>query len=265
MNLSDCYFAREGKGDLFKFPPRKDPPQTDWHEYTVREVDLSAPVWDSYTMELSFVVGAAADEREMLVPGYTFDYEWYTTLLRKKSAQLIPYTVYLQSISSFRYHKRIEAAELTATYEVTDPEEVWQSLLKADTGRVRPIVSSMVDINRIGLDEMGIGVTNLYDTALMPQIDKEPRWFSESAYRSGHRFAENITFGMLPREVALQCVIPYTDEEQLRASLALLAQQVSRPGAMSLNESFGYYTHMSDCRLTRSHFAFTLWVQMDAF
>ena len=46
------YFAREGKGDLYKLPPRKEPPTNNWQDESGLECDLSEPLWASYILSL---------------------------------------------------------------------------------------------------------------------------------------------------------------------------------------------------------------------
>lgn len=262
MLPSQIYFARGGKSDLYKLPPRKDPPTNDWLDEQGLEVDLSTPLWSSYTMELSFVVGVHADRRHLGSPELLLDDEVKGILLQDKPSLYLPYRHRLQSVTSFELHKRIAAAEIACAYEILAPEEVWQRFSNTES-TVEPLMHQQVTINGRDLGTMGIGVVSYYDSALMPEELKEGKWLSDSLFRSGRELGSEKTLFTTPREVEVKCVIPYHQEErQLVASLSQLAKQLTKEGPQTLNGRNGYYTRMEECKLTRSGLYFTLYFQM---
>lgn len=263
MKLSEIYFARGGKGELYKFPPRKDPPRNNWQD-GVLEVDLTNPQWSSYPMELSFLVGMNSDKRFSLNPSQAYEGTIYTELLRKCTPRLIPYTVHLQSVSNFHYHRRLNTAELSCTYEVLNPTEVWRYIAtyKAD---VPPVAKQLVALNDTDLGDLGIYVLNIYDSALAPDVEKGVRWYSDSAFRSGRSiFKPSNSPHYEGREIEMHCAIAYKEESQLRATLGSLARLLlEKPQeALYLNGKSCYYTQMTDCKLTRHRFTFNLHFQL---
>lgn len=263
MNPNEIYFARGGKGELYKFPPRKEPPRNNWQD-GILEVDLSNPLWGSYSMELSFLVGIDSEVRTSLTRSDTFSDAIYTDLLRKRTPRLIPYTVHLQSVSSFRYHRRLNTAELSCTYEVLDPKEVWHYIAtyKAD---VAPVTKQKVALNDTDLGDLGIYVTNIYDPALAPDVEKGVRWFSDTAFRSGRGiFRTNELPRFEAKEVEVRCAISFQEESQLQATLGALARLLLKKPqeALSLNGNSCYYTQMTDCKLSNHRFTFSLHFQL---
>lgn len=258
MKPTDIYFAREGKSDLYKLPPRKDPPTNDWLDEQGLEVDLSTPLWSSYTMELSFVVGVHTDRRHLGSPELLLDDEVKGILLQDKPSLYLPYRHRLQSVTSFELHKRIAAAEIACAYEILDPREVWQRFSRAETPVV-PLMHQQVTINGRDLGTMGIGVVDYYDSALTPPPRKEGRRLSDSRYRSGRVYSDTPDLYTAPVEVRVECVIPYGHEEsRIVSALSLLSREITAPGVQDLNGRKGYYKEMQDCRLTGSRFSFTL-------
>ena len=244
------YFAREGKGDLYKLPPRKEPPTNNWQDESGLECDLSAPLWASYIMELSFV----------LVNEQSLSLQALGTLISKQFP-LLASNCLLKEVSSFKLHKQTKAVELTCQYEVLDPMQVWQRFGKVE-GEVPKMSRQRVALNGTDLGAMGIGVVDFYDSFLMPEKPKEVRWLSESSFISGRKLAKSTHLYTKPQEVQVQCVIPYSKEEQLTTPLSLLARELQKAGKQTLNDRTCYYKEMTECKLTRSRFYFTLYFQI---
>lgn len=244
------YFAREGKGDLYKLPPRKEPPTNNWQDELGLECDLSAPLWASYIMELSFV----------LVNEQSLSLQALGSLISKQ-CPLLASNCLLKEVSSFKLHKQTKAVELTCQYEVLDPMQVWQRFGKVE-GEVPKMSLQKVALNGIDLGAMGIGVVDFYDSFLMPEKQKEVRWLSESSFISGRKLAKSTHLYTKPQEVQVQCVIPYSREEQLTTPLSLLARELQKAGKQTLNDRTCYYKEMTECKLTRSRFYFTLYFQI---
>lgn len=243
------YFAREGKGDLYKLPPRKEPPTNDWQEEWGLECDLSTPLWASYPIEISFVV----KDYNTLQP---------SSELMANCSSLIPHKHRLQSVSSFEIHRSINTVELTFQYEVLDPMEVWQRFNQVN-GTVPQMPLQKVALNGTDLGAMGIGVVDFYDSFLMPEKPKEERWLSNSSFKSGRLLSESPSPYTRPREVAVECVIPHQGEETLLVtSLSRLSQELQKEGSQTLNGRPCYYREMGECRLTRSRLYFTLHLQL---
>lgn len=244
------YFAREGKGDLYKLPPRKEPPTNNWQDELGLECDLSAPLWASYIMELSFV----------LVNEQSLSLQELGTLISKQFP-LLASNCLLKEVSSFKLHKQTKAEELTCQYEVLDPMQVWQRFGQVD-GEVPKMPIQKVALNGIDLGAMGIGVVDFYDSFLMPEKPKEERCLSESSFISGRKLSKSTDLYTKPQEVQVQCVIPYSREEQLTTPLSLLARELQKAGKQTLNDRTCYYKEMTECKLTRSRFYFTLYIQI---
>lgn len=244
------YFAREGKGDLYKLPPRKEPPTNNWQDESGLECDLSAPLWASYIMELSFV----------LVNEQSLSLQALGSLISKQFP-LLASNCLLKEVSSFKLHKQTKAVELTCQYEVLDPLQVWQRFGKVE-GEVPKMSLQKVALNGIDLGAMGIGVVDFYNSFLMPEKPKEVRWLSESSFISGRKLAKSTHLYTKPQEVQVQCVIPYSREEQLTTPLSLLARELQKAGKQTLNDRTCYYKEMTECKLTRSRFYFTLYFQI---
>ena len=261
MNPYEIYFARGGKGELYKFPPRKEPPRNNWQD-GVLEVDLTNPQWGSYSMELSFLVGIDSNERTSLTPSDTFSEAIYTDLLRKRTPRLIPYTVHLQSISSFRYHRRLNTAELSCTYEVLNPTEVWRYIATCKA-EVAPVTTQRVALNDTDLGDLGIYVTSIYDFALAPDVEKGVRWLSDSAFRSGRSiFKTDDSTRFEDKEIEVRCAISFQEESQLQATLGALARLLLHSEELSINGNRCYYTQMTDCKLSNHRFTFSLHFQL---
>lgn len=263
MNPNEIYFARGGKGELYKFPPRKEPPRNNWQD-GVLEVDLTNPQWASYSMELSFLVGMNSDKRFSLNPSQAYEGTIYTELLRKRTPRLIPYTVHLKSVSSFRFHRRLATAELSCTYEVLNPTEVWRYIAtyKAD---VAPVIKQKVALNDTDLGDLGIYVLNIYDSALAPDVEKGVRWISNSAFRSGRSIFKTDDFPRFgDKDIEVHCAIGFKEEAQLQATLGALARLLLKKPqeALSLNGNSCYYTQMTDCKLSNHRFTFSLHFQL---
>ena len=244
------YFAREGKGDLYKLPPRKEPPTNNWQDESGLECDLSAPLWASYIMELSFV----------LVNEQSLSLQALGSLISKQFP-LLTSNCLLKEVSSFKLHKRTKAVELTCQYEVLDPMQVWQRFGQVE-GEVPKMSLQNVALNGTDLGAMGIGVVDFYDSFLMPEKPKGERWLSESSFISGRKLAKSTHLYTKPQEVQVQCVIPYRREEQLTTPLSLLARDLQKAGKQTLNDRTCYYKEMTECKLTRSRFYFTLYFQI---
>ena len=244
------YFAREGKGDLYKLPPRKEPPTNNWQDELGLECDLFAPLWASYIMELSFV----------LVNEQSLSLQALGSLISKQFP-LLASNCLLKEVSSFKLHKQTKAVELTCQYEVLDPMQVWQRFGQVE-GEVPKMSLQKVALNGIDLGAMGIGVVDFYDSFLMPEKPKEVRWLSESSFISGRKLAKSTDLYTKPQEVQVQCVIPYSKEEQLTTPLSLLARELQKAGKQTLNDRTCYYKAMTECKLTRSRFYFTLYFQI---
>lgn len=244
------YFAREGKGDLYKLPPRKEPPTNNWQDELGLECDLSAPLWASYIMELSFV----------LVNEQSLSLQALGSLISKQFP-LLATNCLLKEVSSFKLHKQTKAVELTCQYEVLDPMQVWQRF-RQEEGEVPKMSIQKVALNGIDLGAMGIGVVDFYNSFLMPDKPKEVRWLSESSFISGRKLAKRTDLYTKPQEVQVQCVIPYSREEQLTTPLSLLARELQKAGKQTLNDRTCYYKEMTECKLTRSRFYFTLYFQI---
>lgn len=243
-------FAREGKGDLYKLPPRKEPPTNNWQDESGLECDLSAPVWASYIMELSLV----------LVNEQSLSLQELGSLISKQFP-LLSSNCLLKEVSSFKLHKRAKTVELTCQYEVLDPMKVWQRFEQVE-GEVPKMPLQKVALNGTDLGAMGIGVVDFYDSFLMPEKPKEGRWLSESSFITGRKLAKSTNLYTRPQEVQVQCVIPYSREEQLTTPLSLLARELQKAGKQTLNDRTCYYKEMTECKLTRSRFYFTLYFQI---
>lgn len=244
------YFAREGKGDLYKLPPRKEPPTNNWQDELGLECDLSSPLWASYIMEFSFV----------LVNEQSLSLQALGSLISKQFP-LLASNCLLKEVSSFKLHKQTKAVEFTCQYEVLDPMQVWQRFGKVE-GEVPKMSIQKVALNGIDLGAMGIGVVDFYDSFLMPEKPKDERWLSESSFISGRKLAKRNDLYTKPQEVQVQCVIPYSKEEQLTTPLSLLARELQKAGKQTLNDRTCYYKEMTECKLTRSRFYFTLYFQI---
>lgn len=261
MNPNEIYFARGGKGELYKFPPRKEPPRNNWQD-GVLEVDLTNPQWASYSMELSFLVGMNSDKRFSLNPSQAYEGTIYTELLRKRTPRLIPYTVHLQAVSSLRYHRRLATAELSCTYEVLNPTEVWR-YIATYKAEVAPVTKQKVALNDTDLGDLGIYVLNIYDSALAPDVEKGVRWFSDSAFRSGRNiFKTNELPRFETKEIEMRCAIAFQEESQLQATLGALARLLLHSEELSINGNRCYYTQMTDCKLSNHRFTFSLHFQL---
>lgn len=263
MKPNEIYFARGGKGELYKFPPRKAPHHNNWQDGLL-EADLTNPQWSSYLMELSFLVGIDSNERFPLTPSGVFGSTMYTELIRKRTSHLIPYSVHLQSVSSFRFHRRLSTAELSCTYTVLNPKEVWHYIAsyKAD---VPPVTKQEVALNDTDLGDLGIYVTNVYDSALAPEVEKGVRWFSDSAFLSGRNiFKTDDSPRYEDKEIEVHCAISFKEESQLRATLGSLARLLLKKPqeALYLNGNSCYYTEMTNCKLSRHRLAFSLHFQL---
>ncbi len=243
-------FAREGKGDLYKLPPRKEPPTNNWQDESGLESDLSAPVWASYIMELSLV----------LVNEQSLSLQELGSLISKQFP-LLSSNCLLREVSSFKLHKRAKTVELTCQYEVLDPMKVWQRFEQVE-GEVPKMSLQKVALNGTDLGAMGIGVVDFYDSFLMPDTPKEGRWLSESSFISGRKLTKSTDLYTKPQEVQVQCVIPYSREDQLTTPLSLLARELKKVGEQTLNDRSCYYKEMTECKLTRSRFYFTLYFQI---
>lgn len=244
------YFAREGKGDLYKLPPRKDPPTNNWQDESGLECDFSTPLWASYIMELSFV----------LVNGKSLSLQELGSLISTQFP-LLTSNCLLKEVSSFKLHKQTKAVELTCQYEVLDPMLVWQRFGEVE-GEVPKIPLQKVVLNGTDLGAMGIGVVDFYDSFLMPEKRKEERWLSESSFISDRKLVKSTDLYTKPQEVQVECVIPYSREEQLTTPLSLLAGELQKAGKQTLNDRTCYYKEMTECKLTRSRFYFTLYFQI---
>lgn len=263
MKPNEIYFSRGGKGELYKFPPRREPLRNNWQDGLL-EVDLSNPQWASYSMDLSFVIGIDSNERFAMNPSQAYEDTIYTELLRKRTPSLIPYSIHLQSVSSFRFHRNLSTAELSCTYTVLNPSEVWLYIAtyKAD---VTPVSKQKVAFNDTDLGDLGIYVTNVYDSALVPDVEKGVRWFSDSVSRSGKSIFKTDDFPRYEdKEIEIYCAISFKEESQLRATLGALARLLLKKPqeALSLNGNSCYYTEMTDCKLSRHRFSFSLHFQL---
>ena len=215
-------------------------------------------------MELSFLVGIDSNERFSFTPSDAIESTTYTELIRKRTPRLVPYSVHLQSVSSFRFHRRLATAELSCTYTVLNPEEVWQYIATYKTA-VPPVTKQEVSLNATDLGDLGIYVINIYDSALSPEVEKGVRWFSDSAFRSGSNIFKTDDFPRYEdKEIEILCAISFKEESQLRATLGALARLLLKKPqeALSLNGNSCYYTEMSDCKLSRHRFTFSLHFQL---
>lgn len=250
MKPTDIYFAREGKSDLYKLPPRKEPPTNNWQDESGLECDLSAPLWASYTMELSFV----------LVNEKSLSLQELGSLIGKRFSSLSSNCL-LKEVSSFKLRKQTKTVELTCQYEVLDPMQAWQRFVQVE-GEVPKMPLQKVALNGTDLGAMGIGVMDFYDSFLIPDMPKNGRWLSESSFISGRKLVKSADLYTRPQEVQVQCVIPFSREEQLTTPLSLLARELQKAGEQTLNDRTCYYKEMTECKLTRSRFYFTLYFQI---
>ena len=263
--MSETYFARGGKGDLYKLPPRKTPPTNDWGDLDGLEVDLSHPVWGSITMDLSFVVGADASRRFTGDPGSVLDPAAWAALSGNAPTEMIPVRHRLREVTAFHLHRRSSLAELTCSYEVPDPMEVWALYEEPSLPAVPlpTLAPQRVTLSGVDLGEMGIGVLSYYDSALRPRSPKEGRYLADSIHRQGRILRPDKTPCLRAGVVEVACVIPHGgDERRVQGSLAMLSALITKPGEQLLNGRKCYYSEMTDCRLTRSRFYFTLRLQM---
>lgn len=251
--MSETYFARGGKGDLYKLPPRKTPPTNDWGDLDGLEVDLSHPVWGSLTMDLSFVVGADASRRFTGEPGSVLDPAAWAALSGDAPTEMIPVRHRLREVTAFHLHRRSSLAELTCSYEVPDPMEVW-ALYEEPSFPAVTLAPQRVTLSGVDLGEMGIGVLSYYDSALRPRSPKEGRYLADSIHRQGRILRPDKTPCLRAGVVG--------DERRVQGSLAMLSALITKPGEQLLNGRACYYSEMTDCRLTRSRFYFTLRLQM---
>lgn len=248
--------VESGREALFALPARRKPPMVDWQDEDGLEVDLSTPLWMPSTMTMSMHVAPGADDyfntsmMSEFVPIFLPESYRYIKL-RYVSASNLTYR------GGFR-RKAPKWATLDINLENDDPEQVIRGVVPSP---IPARFESLVSLNGADLSSLGVVVSEVYNTALLPAELKEiPYW--ESEFATGRRLFPGAPRYKVSRPINLQSSISYTSTDDLLGVLSALWAIVSNPGAITMgvaNQSVQcYYESMTDLDYTTSRLKFNL-------
>ena len=231
-------YAPSGGAELYRLPSRKDPPRNDWAERNGLEVDLSSPLWESFSISL-----------EVQVPSGELQ-AFYDELYRGEVQVPLPLhpdrklRLRYSSLSELIYRRQWHTLALQMENDLP---------LQLLDGVTEPALSSGWDCDLLEVE--GIMLEHVDSNLYAPAPLKKP-WLYESDH-SSERVLLSSNHKRGAGSFYLQCVTLAR-----LGNLKALWQKLASPKPLVIADKACYYSSMSELSLVGHYLRFTLNFQM---